>query len=107
MNVIEALEFGRARIAKGHSVGAAARDAEGKECPPDSTQACSWCAIGALDTNYKSYHGAYNYLLVVLRDTSLVSHYSDSHTQAEVIQLYDKAIELTKADIAREAEVSK
>ena len=109
MTEVEALQIGRARIAKGHSIGAPARRQDGSICDPDSPDACSWCAIGSLQdlpTPPDQWCAGYKFLQQALSGLPTymgggVVYYSDKHTQLELVQLFDKAI-----DLAKELEVS-
>lgn len=74
-----------------------ARDAEGVMIFPDSSKAVCWCSLGALrkaqedlKADETTYVEAYDVLCDVL-DGSIVA-YNDTHTHAEVLALFDKAI---------------
>lgn len=80
-----------------------ARDSDGRAVPGESEQAVCWCAIGALQRvstliNDKRFNQeASACLLAAIKpDSSMglisVARYNDKHTHAEVINLFDEAI---------------
>lgn len=100
MTTKEILEMGRARIARGKCQGAYARTAAGWKTTPSDYLACSWCARGAC--GFGSQDGsadAVGWLLTAIGagDVQGLYRFSDTHTQEEVLAVFDKAIELAGA----------
>jgi len=72
--------------------GTIARDWTGKQTTADSIDAFCWCAVGALE-KVGSNAGPFRALRWAMPSgyRSIVS-FNDSHTHAEVLALFDKAI---------------
>ena len=96
MNKHEALKAARERIADPSSwtQGSAARDHKGVERAPDDDDATCWCAWGACWIASK-HNGALEELGEAM-GTMSIGEFNDSHTHAEVLAAFDKAIEATK-----------
>lgn len=85
-----------------------ARNAENYMVAVDSAAACKFCSIGAiLKVIYPLYTETYvrdtKYALLrnCLLDTGYsgsLGSYNDTHTHAQVMQMWDKAIQLVEAD---------
>lgn len=91
MNTLEALKFGRERIARGWTRGALARDVDGGKIADDSKDAVCWCTLGALPKFY--WEEAERELTATVSDYSL-GHWNDApeRTQADVLKAYDDTI---------------
>lgn len=81
--------------------GALAKNKYGLRVSPDSTDAVSWCLVGALQTVSLSAHVG-EVLMSGLPKSyyGTLSHYNDTHTHAEVLQVVDRAIERLKKESA-------
>jgi hypothetical protein len=116
--VIERLEAGLARIEKGWCQGAAAKDKNGKE-PRSGKRAVSFCAAGAVVYGYKFSVNdpAVEYLLKAINQADPTIFYypighrgnipiwndSPHRTKEDVIRLYQRAIEIAKAEVFENA----
>lgn len=100
MTPLKALQAARARIATSWTTGAFARYPNGYACSSEDPQAVRWCAAGALTLACRFEAGAWEkargYLDRVIKPGQLVT-YNDTHSHAEVLAAFDKAIELAKA----------
>lgn len=68
-----------------------ARTPLGDECPIDSDEASCWCAWGAISrVSTGDYYEAYS-LITEMADYGVVN-FNDTHTHAEVLGLFDRAI---------------
>lgn len=81
-----------------------ARNSAGMSVESWSFEAICWCSIGAVskapDTKYTQKSACYKYLEQAIStnsDTS-ISDFNDTHTHAEVMEMWDKAIALAVAD---------
>lgn len=101
MTTLEVLRGARAKIAQGWCQGTAARDANGvtSSCFME-LGACSWCAIGAIygaapvDELGEASADAAIAALVTHVPGNAIAPWNDSpsRTQAEVLELFDRAI---------------
>lgn len=111
MNVNETLVAARALIDSPEkwTTGALARNVEGQ--PSSFSEATCFCSIGALrkirsdtardniDGMFSLFQEAVDVLTEVLYDRGLprdIAFFNDSHTHAEVLALFDEAIEKTR-----------
>ena len=105
MTTKEILIAARAKIAdeKNWTQGELARDAKGDPCKPLSPEAVCWCTDGALrfaqgeDNLYARSYGPIGALMEALSlekdpSTTIPWRYNDSHTHAEVLAIFDRAI---------------
>ena len=101
-STLDILIEARAYVEKGWTQGAWARNRKGTPVNEDSTRAVCWCALGAL---WKA-DGIGSYGLNALVKASggevhptTISGWNDNpdRTQAEVLALFDKAIEAERA----------
>jgi hypothetical protein len=96
MNTLEILTAARAKIAdeKNWCQGGYAKDEGGNSTSSYSTSACKWCSIGALKSvsgeSYAGYNNALDCLVGIIQ--SPIPNYNDTHTHAEVLAAWDKAI---------------
>jgi len=84
--------------------GTLARNAYGSEVAHYSPDACKWCAVGAIsrvaasnNASYETEMSAYSALVQasrILFDSDAVGEVNDTHTHADVLALFDRAIEL-------------
>lgn len=81
------------------ATGAFARDARGLSCGADTPQAVCWCSYGALDRaggpTDERFEAAR--VLKTVIGSEALSHFNDTHTHAEVVAVWRKAIELAEA----------
>lgn len=65
-----------------------------------STEACAWCAVGAVYKAMDAYSGTvWNPLEGALpAGYNIVSEYNDTHSHEEVLALFDRAIEIAKGE---------
>lgn len=78
--------------------GASARYADGLSCGPQSPHAVCWCATGALIRVTPPFGSGLLWgALRMLREVVVMEPalYNDTHTHAEVLIMYDRAIEAT------------
>ena len=101
MNTLEILQAARELISvpERWTQGCLARNRAGKECSFRSNDSVRWCSIGAL--NKISTLNIVSHALVFLSKavsvkTNKFSTWNDTHTHAEVLQAFDRAIELAK-----------
>lgn len=76
--------------------GATARDADGVKTYPADPDACRWCAYGALlkaAGNFRAADDGPLLLAAQLPRGVGIGVFNDSHEHAEVIAVFDKAIE--------------
>lgn len=106
MSVAQMLKDAKALIADpAHwTQGTPARDASGKPLSnEESPAAVCWCSIGALARVanadpaplYHLYPVARHYLYKATAGASIIN-FNDTHTHAEVMELWDKAIQLAE-----------
>jgi hypothetical protein len=99
MNTVEILKAARAKIEKEENwcQGAYARDADDNDVDDKSPRACRWCAWGALNVieNVMFSDVGYNALVEYCSGQG-VGGFNDTHTHAEVLALFDKAIAAEK-----------
>lgn len=80
--------------------GSAAIDRDGMNCDPDSLAAVAWCSLGAFysirSTSYKD--AGYSFLERSISKSGVpgVANFNDTHSHAEVMSLWDKAISLSE-----------
>lgn len=109
MTTLEVLQAARARIAKGKSTEAFARDADGKKVSPADWNAVAWCMVGAtwyisssrgraLALLGRVLMSGVNDSLGNLYDWSPLFQYNDTHSQEEVLAIFDQAIVLSEAE---------
>ena len=81
---------------------ACARDYNGLEVAPLSSEACSWCILGAVrkvtsDTNNeKVYEKVYENLYPFINEV-LISEFNDRHSHSEILAVFDKGIAMALA----------
>jgi len=73
---------------------AAARTASGHRTSALSTNAVCYCAMGALLKISPLYQGSRHIDMLAKAMDDSVAYYNDTHTHAEVLAMFDKAIEL-------------
>lgn len=75
-----------------------ARDANGLACGPEDERAFCFCALGALDRATNSSGDSYDKALDTLQNFMglRVDVFNDNHTHAEVLAMFDKAIEASE-----------
>jgi len=73
---------------------AVARTPEGHRTSALSTNAVCYCAMGALIKIYPLYQGSRHIGVLAKAMGADVAYYNDNHTHAEVLAMFDKAIEL-------------
>lgn len=100
MKLSEVLRSARAKIEKAENwtQGEIARDTRGR-CNPKSPNAECWCAVGSIDvvTGYDvDDYGDSLEILETLAGMAL-DHFNDTHTHAEVLSLFDRAIAAAEA----------
>ena len=96
MNVIQILEQGRDRIAKGWCQLHEAKDEKGNPCAPDSIQAVRWCAVGAIK-NYLWPRASFQAQYLLNQAAGMdIAGYNDSSTQEAVLNVFSFAIERIK-----------
>ena len=83
--------------------GASAKNKEGISVSAGGPLAKQWCAIGAIMKCNPIVVGTYDYALASdffrrAVDSPSVSEFNDDHTHEEVLEAFDKAIELAKQD---------
>jgi hypothetical protein len=91
---------------KNHTVGYFARSKDGYPSMPKDTGATCWCLYGAVikvAPNDDALMGAVQHLLDAIEKITgnmegSITTYNDDHTHAEILQLVDDAIELSKED---------
>lgn len=104
ITVIERLERGRERIAKGwcQGVGVLAKDLLGKSVPPVSWQATQWTASGAVGGPWTIDEDAEVYLLSAggFSNCFDLIDYNNAleRTQQDILDLYGRAIALAKEE---------
>lgn len=80
--------------------GVVARDTFGSPITPDSSDAVCWCAYGALAKVTRSASPDYDAATAMLRKVvraDTVSGFNDTHTHAEVLAAFDRAIALAES----------
>ena len=99
----DSLKLGKGFIAdeKNWIKGFNAKNADGIVVDAQDDDAVCFCSVGAvLKTSERLYWPMYRTLLTVCRDidptTINVSQFNDSHTHAEVMQMWDIAIQTTQ-----------
>lgn len=111
MNLTELLISARGYVERGWTQDVGARNALGAECDPCDARAASWCTAGAV---YAAGGGVTSLVFLarelmglgmmeVERDS--LSNWNDdpARTKAEVLALFDRAIERSKEDPALRA----
>jgi hypothetical protein len=97
MTPVEILKAARGRIDTPDkwTTGAYARTADNKTQNCDSGYACKWCAYGAILLVTEEPTGEYFEAVRMLEDEcdGSVVNYNDTHTHAEVLAAFDRAIE--------------
>lgn len=102
MNTIEVLRAARELISDSArwTKGTSARDINGQKC--EISRGVSWCALGAAD-KFSAGRGAAGAALHAAlasmpgNELRMVTSYNDSHTHAEVLALFDRAIAAEEA----------
>lgn len=76
-----------------------ARDADGKPTESFDQKACSWCALGAVLSIGADFH-IFHYLHKAAKEYGCISAdvLNDHSTHAQVMKMYDRAIELAEED---------
>ena len=102
MTTLEILEAARALIAEPEHwcQGAQALDATGTVRRPCSRLAVRWCSLGATDrvTRYKGIRADNAlYSALGMPPDIGIANFNDSHTHAEVLDLFDRAIAAERA----------
>lgn len=103
MTASEVLRKARALIDKPESwtQGAYARTADGKDLPPKDEQACAWCILGAVhqvaDGGGVSVDAIETLVKALPTATAHLPNFNDTHTHAEVLSLFDRAIAAAEA----------
>ena len=100
--VTELLTEARARIARGWTQGASARDVTGSVTRAWAEEAVCWCAMGAVacrDDDWTTAEPAWAALRAAVGGETWVSEWNDApgRTQADVLALYDRAIERSRS----------
>jgi len=110
--LLETLRKGRERIARGWCKGRFAIDITGGSVDPDSERAVRWCARGAVGSDFTwrglnteaeaaltralpqdwVAHAVAVCSTYSLPNGNIVAYYNNSHTQADVLALFDRAI---------------
>lgn len=105
IKVVAALEAGKAKIVdpKNWTTELFARDSEGRDADVMSDKAVCFCSDGALmaavGLDWSCYNSPYGVAYRALcdeTDGSGIINYNDSHTHAEVMEVWDKAIQQAK-----------
>ncbi len=106
MNTVQILKDARALIAdeKNWTQRVSARNKSGLEVPVLNSEASCFCAVGALDrfTNGIAF-GSAAYLLLKKEAGAkylTVSDFNDTHTHAEVLAIFDRAIAHAESEVA-------
>lgn len=96
MNTLEILTLARAKIAdeKNWCQENFAKDIFNNGTPATSVTACAWCSLGALKRVAKYTNYSHAEILLSHYMDNCVAHFNDSHTHAEVLAAWDKAIAL-------------
>ncbi len=108
MNAVEVLERARRRIASGWTQEVAARDVSGKPVSYDAIEATRWCAIAAVWVDGDKC--AANFLREALKKRRVgkdIATWNDApgRKRAEVVKLFDDAIELAKKSAQKDKQV--
>lgn len=105
MKPSEVLRRARARIEKPENWCQKyyAVNEQGMAVAPESKEACSWCSEGALLTiagmSFNERRRTLLYLDAVTGLSTLgAGHFNDTHTHAEVLDLFDRAIALAESE---------
>lgn len=99
MNGLERLEVGIERLKRGKCSGMYALSVANKTAPSGDAGAVAWCAVGALDYVYGAWDASKERALEAvlaageLKDLYTLQKWSDTHTQAEVVALFERARE--------------
>lgn len=98
MSDLEILKAARAKIEKGWSQGAMARDASHNSVPETSPAAAKWCAVGAIHSIALT-EDCKCMLVENLCGLGSLSSFNDAEgrTQAEVLVVFDHAIAVLEA----------
>jgi hypothetical protein len=99
MTTKEMLTEARSLIKKGWTQGSFAKDVNGNEVDPKSSQAVSWCSLGAMEAACYCPRDSRLPILDILRraaGTCVISDWNDhpNTTKEEILAAFDKAIEL-------------
>jgi len=101
VTTLEILEAARALIAEPEhwTKHVRARNRWHEEVSPKSDDARQWCAVGAIERScdIESRSRLFDLLRDGLPDRALVGDFNDSHTHAEVLDLFDRAIAAERA----------
>ncbi|MGV2110128.1 DUF6197 family protein [Agrobacterium salinitolerans] len=109
MNTVQILKEARALIADGGkwTQGAFARNSLGEKVDPSEEGAVCFCAIGALakaaGANPESELPAENLLVTEMLELDArecIPEFNDSHTHADVLALFDRAIARAESEAA-------
>jgi len=100
--ILQNLKDARSLLEKGWTTGAAARDKDGKIVYVGEPSAAKFCAMGAMSqvtgVNY-SHQTSMEELIRSFLGGGSISYYNDTHTQKDVLELFDAAIEVLELNI--------
>ncbi len=102
--VLRLLREGRARIRKGWTKGAFARDRAGRSVQSWHEEAKEWCALGALNADGPPFVDAWSAARYLKRSLLGKENHVDSFndrdvtTKQDVLDLYDRAIALCEEE---------
>jgi hypothetical protein len=104
-SLAEKLIAARALIAdpKNWTQDVMASRADQMECEPRDPDAVCWCSLGAISKvteGLEEFWRARDALRQFVSDSPSVSEFNDTHTHAEVLAVFDRAIETSRAAIA-------
>ena len=104
---IQVLERAAELVEQGWTQGVVARTPSGNECDFYSSQACAWCAIGALDRGcheigISAFFVSHLKLQIATGERGTIADWNDApgRTQADVVSAFRRAIELAKEEAA-------
>lgn len=101
MDAFNTLIVARSHIARGWCIGSRAKAANGSNVRGNDPSAVRWCALGAIDAAANVRNCAYMEIVDLLAahvppdkrgGAYAVAEFNNSHNQAEVLALFDKAI---------------
>ena len=101
MTTLEVLKAARAKIEKGWTQGAMARDKNGVALSCSDQDAACWCVMGAtmaVTHDIPTTNAAIGFLRLAVGDFAPRWNDTPGRTQAEVLAAFDKAIELCEKE---------
>lgn len=102
MTIIEKLEIGRARIAKGWCKGGYGRTVNGEPISALNPECTQWCILGALQTMDPFAPVVGSYLIQVLpegcENSLVVFNDRVAKSAQDILDLFDRAIALARSE---------